>query len=120
MLATFGLSRLESRLDTSSETVTAADVAAMLKGVLTKTKNAYAASSTPLSHRTSPSMAFDEPRALPQRDTSLDVSNYVLPCSMPVRDGRGDSAAERPSPSVSPARHTSNPQFRQTRHANRV
>lgn len=117
MLGTFGLSRLETRLDTSSETFTAADVAAMLKNLLAKTKTAWAESGTPQSERVS---LFEAPKALPQRDPSLDVSNYVLPCSPPRQHGFADPVGERPSAAPSRARHGGNPQFRQTRQANRV
>lgn len=119
MVATFGLSRLETRLDTSAETLTAADVAVMLKGVLEKTKAVCAASTSgnPLPHR---EVTLDRPRALPQRDSSLDVSNYVLPCSAPVADRSPELSSEPELPSPTYARRGGNPQFRQTRQANRV
>ena len=120
MLATFGLSRLETRLDTSAETLTAADVAVMLKGVIDKTKAACAASTAsggPLPHRAAPR---DEQRALPQRNPSLDVSNYVLPCSAPSADRFTEPSSEPELPGPTYARGGANPQFRQTRHANRV
>lgn len=120
MLATFGLSRLETRLDTSAETLSAADVAVMLKGVLEKTKAACAASTTsgsPLPHRVAP---LDGQRALPQRDSSLDMSTYVLPCSAPTADGFTDPSSEPELPGPTYTRGGGNPQFRRTRHANRV
>lgn len=120
MLATFGLSRLETRLDTSEETLSAADVAVMLKGVLEKTKAACSASSpagNPLPHRVG---APGNQRALPQRDSSLDVSNYVLPCSAPAADSFTDLSSEAELPGPRYARRGGNPEFRQTRQANRV
>ncbi|MEZ0051364.1 hypothetical protein ABIA30_002362 [Mycobacterium sp. MAA66] len=120
MLATFGLSRLEARLDATSETMSAADVAVMLKKMLEKTKAACAASTTPsnsLPHRAAPR---EPQRALPQRDTALDMSNYVLPCSAPEWDRTFEASSEPELPGPAYARGRGNPQFRQTRHANRV
>ena len=117
MLATFGLSRLETRLDTSAETVTAADVAAMLKGFLAKTKTVCAAPGKPHTERAS---MFEAPRALPQRDPSLDLSNYVLPCSPPRQRTFAEQVGQHPAPVPPRTRQEGNPQFRQTRQANRV
>lgn len=118
MVAAFGLSRLESRLEKSTDTVSAADVAAMLKNVLEKTKEAGPPeSSNPLPHRAA---GFPPPLALPARDTSLDVSNYVLPHSAPSWESPSGLAGEPELPGPTHPPRRANPQFRQTRHANRV
>ncbi|MDR3660677.1 MAG: hypothetical protein P4L86_09830 [Mycobacterium sp.] len=103
MLATFGLSRLEAMLDTSKETYTAADV----KAFLDKVKAAWALPATSgnaLPHRAGP--RFDEPRALASPP--------------PMRDNPLGAFGEPELPSPVYAHYSSNPEFRQTRQANRV
>ena len=103
MLATFGLSRLEAMLDTSKETYTAADVKAFVE----KVKNAWSeqsASAGTLPHRSAP--RFEEPRA--------------LAAPSPTRDNPLGAFGEPELPSRAYAHYASNPQFRDTRQANRV
>lgn len=103
MLATFGLSRLEAMLDTSKETYTAADVKAFVDKVKTAWSQQSAAAGT-LPHRSAP--RFEEPRA--------------LAAPSPTRDNPLGAFGEPELPSRAYAHYASNPQFRETRHANRV
>ncbi len=103
MVATFGLSRLEAMLDTSKETYTAADVKAFVDKVKTAWSQQAAAAGT-LPHRSAP--RFEEPRA--------------LAAPSPTRDNPLGAFGEPELPSRGYAHYASNPQFRDTRQANRV
>ena len=103
MLATFGLGRLEARLDSSQDTYSAADVKALLE----KVKAACALTSS-------------DAGTLPHRVTVRADAPRALPSASPLRDNPlgGFSEPELPSPMY--AHSGANPQFRQTRQANRV
>ncbi|MDH6243605.1 hypothetical protein [Mycobacterium sp. OTB74] len=107
MLATFGLGRLESMLDTSKDTYTAADVKAFVE----KVKAACA-------------LTTSDADTLPHRVTSRIDAPRALPTASPLRNNPlgAFSEPELPSPMYahSGTHSGANPQFRQTRHANRV
>ncbi|MUL64775.1 hypothetical protein BOO86_09910 [Mycobacterium sp. CBMA 234] len=104
MLATFGLSRLEAMLDTSKETYTAADVKAFLDKVKAAWSQPAESTSSTLPHRSAP--RFEEPRA--------------LAAPSPMRDNPLGAFGEPELPNLAHPRYGGNPQFRETRHANRV